>query len=179
MARIRPGSPWKWRSSASAAEWKVEARTPSTPSAPSRARSSPAALPVKVTATICCGGKAPLATCQAIRRVIVVVLPVPAPARISSGPPRCVTAVRCSALSSSSQAETAAASNICSATLGRCPDGVQASLQPRGPELLLAARPLCQPREQLLQLVPEQHAHQQQRSECDQRHHHRLTRLRG
>ena len=80
--RIRPGSPSKWRSSASAAEWKVEARTPSAPSARSRARSSPAALSVNVTATICSGGKAPLATCHAIRRVIVVVFPVPAPARM-------------------------------------------------------------------------------------------------
>ena len=95
-ARIRPGSPWKCRSSASAAEWNVEARTPSTPSARRRVRSPPAALSVNVTATICCGGKAPLATCHAIRRVIVVVFPVPAPARMHSGPRVVSAAARCS-----------------------------------------------------------------------------------
>ncbi len=70
----------------SAAEWNVRASTPSTPSAASRARSSPAALSVKVTARICDGSNAPLRTWHAMRCVIVVVLPVPAPARIATGP---------------------------------------------------------------------------------------------
>src|SRR5437763_798290 len=61
LAMIRPGGAPKRCSSASAVEWKVEARTPSTPSAASRARSSPAALSVKVTATSSDGGNARLA----------------------------------------------------------------------------------------------------------------------
>ena len=96
-----PGSPSKRRSSASAAEWNVEARTPSTPSAASRARNSPAALSVKVTATIDDGSMqwCRLVTCQAMRRVIVVVLPVPAPARMQTGPRVASAAARCSAFS--------------------------------------------------------------------------------
>ena len=70
----------------SAAEWNVRASTPSTPSAASRVRSSPAALSVNVTARICDGSNAPPRTWHAIRCVIVVVLPVPAPARIATGP---------------------------------------------------------------------------------------------
>ena len=66
---------------------------------PSRDRSSPAALSVNVTATSSAAGNAPLATCQAIRRVIVVVLPVPAPARMQTGPRVASTAARCSAFS--------------------------------------------------------------------------------
>ena len=66
----------------SAAEWNVRASTPSTPSASSRRFSSLAALSVKVTARIRDGSNAPLRTWQAIRCVIVVVLPVPAPARM-------------------------------------------------------------------------------------------------
>ncbi len=42
-----------------------------------------------------------LPSSQATRAHSVVVLPVPAPARINSGPPACVAAARCSALSSS------------------------------------------------------------------------------
>ena len=99
VARMRPGSPPKRRSSASAAEWKVDARTPSTPSAASRPRSSPAALSVNVTATISAAGKAPLATCHAMRRVIVVVLPVPAPASTQTGPRVTRTAACCSGFS--------------------------------------------------------------------------------
>ena len=45
----------------------------------------------------------PSLTSHATRAHSVVVLPVPAPARISSGPPACVAAARCSSLSSSSQ----------------------------------------------------------------------------
>ena len=112
VERIRPGSPAKRRSSASAAEWNVDARTPSTPSAASRARSSPAALSVNVTATTSAGANAPLATCQAIRRVIVVVLPVPAPARMQTGPCVASTAARCSSFSPA---------KICSASTDRPP----------------------------------------------------------
>ena len=64
----------------SAAEWNVRASTPSTPSAWRRRASSPAALSVNVTARICDGSNAPLRTWHAMRCVIVVVLPVPAPA---------------------------------------------------------------------------------------------------
>ncbi len=63
------------------------------------ARSSPAALSVNVTATSSGAANAPLATCQAIRRVIVVVLPVPAPARMQTGPRVASTAARCSGFS--------------------------------------------------------------------------------
>src|SRR5690349_25151057 len=41
--------------------------------------------------------KAPEATCQAMRWVMVVVLPVPAPARIATGPVAASAARRCSA----------------------------------------------------------------------------------
>jgi hypothetical protein len=46
----------------------------------------PPALSVKVTARICDGSNAPLRTWHAMRCVIVLVLPVPAPARIATGP---------------------------------------------------------------------------------------------
>ena len=65
----------------------------------SRARISPAALSVNVTARICDGAKAPVATWFAIRRVIVVVFPDPAPARMQTGPRTASTARRCSAFS--------------------------------------------------------------------------------
>src|SRR5438105_4556123 len=85
--RMRPSrSGAKWRSCLSAAEWKVPARTRVTPRAARRARNSPPALSVNVTAMICAGSNAPDATCCAMRRVIVVVLPVPAPARMQTGP---------------------------------------------------------------------------------------------
>ena len=56
------------------------------PSASSRERSSPAALSVNVTARISSARNAPLVTWCAIRCVIVVVLPEPAPARMHTGP---------------------------------------------------------------------------------------------
>src|SRR5207302_2620233 len=56
----------------------------------------PAALSVKVTARIWSGSNAPAATWFAIRRVIVVVLPEPAPARMQTGPRTRSTAPRCS-----------------------------------------------------------------------------------
>src|SRR5947209_15616654 len=92
----------KWRSCRSAAEWNVPARTRVTPSAARRARSSPPALSVNVTAMICAGSNTPVATCCAIRRVIVVVFPVPAPARMQTGPRTASAARRCSGFSPSS-----------------------------------------------------------------------------
>src|ERR1035437_1752447 len=59
---------------------------------------SRAALLVKVTARILAGGT-PLAMRWAMRNVMTRVLPVPAPARISSGPLRVSTAWRCWGLS--------------------------------------------------------------------------------
>src|SRR4051812_42697025 len=95
--RIAPSrSGAKWRSWRRAAEWKVEARTPAAPSAASRERSSPAALSVNVTAKIAFAGNAPDATCCAMRRVIVVVFPEPAPARMATGPRTASAARRCS-----------------------------------------------------------------------------------
>src|SRR5918995_2308162 len=97
-ARMRCGGvDAKKRSCPSAAEWNVLARRPSTPRAPSRARISPAALSVNVTARISPAAKAPDATWLAIRRVIVVVFPDPAPARMQTGPRTALTARRCSA----------------------------------------------------------------------------------
>ena len=65
--------------------------------APRAATSSPpAALSVKVTARIWRGANAPVATWCAIRRVIVVVLPEPAPARMQTGPRTASAARRCS-----------------------------------------------------------------------------------
>jgi hypothetical protein len=61
--RMRPTSAGaKWRSCRSAAEWKVPERTRVTPSDARRARSSPPALSVNVTAMIWVGSKAPEAT---------------------------------------------------------------------------------------------------------------------
>src|SRR5438105_12252041 len=91
----------KCRSCLSAAEWKVDARTPAAPSAASRSFSSPAALSLNVTAMICAGANAAPATCCAIRRVIVVVFPVPAPARMHTGPRTASAARRCSGFSPS------------------------------------------------------------------------------
>src|SRR5512146_198446 len=86
----------KWRSWRSAAAWNVVARIPAAPSAARRVRSSPAALSVNVTAVIALAGNTPDATCCAMRRVIVVVLPEPAPARMQTGPRTASTARRCS-----------------------------------------------------------------------------------
>ena len=101
VERMRPGIASKRRSSASAAEWNVEARTPSTPSAASRPRAQLAGGLVRERHRddLVGGANAPLATCQAIRRVIVVVLPVPAPARMQTGPRVASAAARCSAFS--------------------------------------------------------------------------------
>jgi len=58
-------------------------------------------LSVNVTARIWPAPKAPTATWFAIRRVIVVVFPEPAPARMQTGPRTVSTARRCSGFSPS------------------------------------------------------------------------------
>src|SRR5690242_11344893 len=87
-------------------------------------------------------GATPSLTSQATREHSVVVLPVPAPARISSGPPGWVAAARCSGLSWSSHgivpiavAGAAVGANTCSATLGVASDGLQAPCRRRGVSL--------------------------------------------
>src|SRR5262249_13198805 len=84
------------RSCRNAAEWNVDARTPATPRRASRAFSSPAALSVNVTAMIWAGANVPVAACCAMRCVVVVVLPGPAPARVQTGPRTASAACRCS-----------------------------------------------------------------------------------
>ena len=77
------------------AEWKVEthiARPRGPTSSATRRRISSAALLVKVMARICQGAASPVAMRWAMRRVSTRVLPEPAPATISSGPPRWTTA---------------------------------------------------------------------------------------
>ena len=74
---IRSGGVPSRCSCRSAAEWKVRAVTPPTPSRSSRSLISVAALSVKVTARISCGSNSPIATWFAMRRVIVVVFPEP------------------------------------------------------------------------------------------------------
>ena len=91
----------KWRSWRSAAAWNVPARTRPAPRAARRVFSSPAALSVKVTAISSVAAKAPVATWLASRRVIVVVLPDPAPARMHTGPRTASAARRCSGFSPS------------------------------------------------------------------------------
>ncbi len=63
-----------------------------------RSAISPAALLVKVMARMLPGRTPSSSMSQAMRRVITVVLPEPAPARISSGPSTWVTASRWGAL---------------------------------------------------------------------------------
>ena len=74
----------------------MRACTPGTPSTASRARISAAARAVKVTASTCRAEISPVSTRWAIREVIARVLPVPAPARMQTGPAGAVTADRCS-----------------------------------------------------------------------------------
>ena len=89
------------------AEWNVETHILSavgpTRSA-TRLRISSAALLVNVMARIPHGGASPVAMRWAMRRVSTLVLPDPAPAMISSGPPRCSTAARWGMVRSSSSA---------------------------------------------------------------------------
>ena len=63
-----------------------------------RSRISLAALLVKVTARTAEGGTRRCVMMCAMRCVMTRVLPLPAPARISSGPSVCVTASRCCAI---------------------------------------------------------------------------------
>ena len=71
-----------------------------------RARISPAALLVKVTARMPCGDTPSTCTSQATRWVSTRVLPLPAPASTSVGASGAVTACRCASFSGSSRWET-------------------------------------------------------------------------
>ena len=64
----------------------VRAATAGTPSERSRARISPAAFAVKVSANTFAGSIVPIAAAYAMRCVIARVLPVPAPAITQTGP---------------------------------------------------------------------------------------------
>ena len=91
------------------AEWKVDthirsARVPT--SSTTRRRISSAALLVKVMARISHGAASPVASRWAMRRVSTRVLPEPAPATTSSGPPRCSTAARWGGFRSSTSRST-------------------------------------------------------------------------
>ena len=86
-------------------EWNVATHIRSAcgpTSAETRSRISAAALLVNVMARICPGCAPPSASRYAIRRVSTLVLPEPAPATMSSGPPRWTTASACCGLSPSS-----------------------------------------------------------------------------
>src|SRR5579875_2058720 len=90
-------------------EWNVEthmirARPPT--SAATRSFISPAALFVKVIARIWYGVTSRSASRYAMRWVSTRVLPDPAPATMSSGPPWCTTAARCCGLSPASRPAT-------------------------------------------------------------------------
>src|ERR1019366_7008952 len=107
--RVKPGrmrasgSP-SLRSIRTQKEWKVEmfggeSRFASSSSDETRSRISPAALLVKVTARTADGGTRRAVMIYATRWVMTRVLPLPAPARIRSGPSVCITASRCCAFS--------------------------------------------------------------------------------
>ena len=96
-------SAWR-RSTRTPMAWKVPSHIPS--AAPpirlaTRSSISRAALLVKVTARICDGRARPVIKRLAIRVVSTRVLPVPAPASTSNGPPWWITASRCSSFSPS------------------------------------------------------------------------------
>src|SRR5438270_13728016 len=98
------------------AEWNVDthiafARGPT--NAETRSFISPAALLVNVMARIAPGDAARSAISQAIRWVSTRVLPEPAPATMSSGPPWCRTATRCCGLSPSRSVSGSTASLGC------------------------------------------------------------------
>ena len=83
--------------------WKVPIHMPDVlpPSSTSmRPRISRAALLVNVTAQISCGRTSRVASTYAIRWVSTRVLPLPAPAKMSSGPSGAVTASRWASLRS-------------------------------------------------------------------------------
>ena len=102
---LRPtSSAWR-RRMRTESEWKVPSQgmpsmTPPT-RWPTRAFISRAALLVKVTARISLGQARPVLSRWAMRAVSAVVLPVPAPARTSTGPSSASTAARCAGLRSS------------------------------------------------------------------------------
>ena len=83
-------------------EWKVPIQgIPSTvapSSIPTRSFIARAALLVKVTARISFGRARPVVSRCAMRAVSALVLPVPAPASISTGPSSASTAARCAGL---------------------------------------------------------------------------------
>src|ERR1700730_17717068 len=105
-SRGRPAFAASRRSRRAHSEWNVDSQgcaggTPARKSkSETRFRISSAALFVKVTARIASAGE-PLAMRLAIRNVMARVLPVPAPARISTGPSVVSAACRCSGFSSS------------------------------------------------------------------------------
>jgi len=89
-------SAWRRRIRA-AIEWKVPSHSPSAAwpmSFSSRRRISAAALLVKVTATICDGQARRVARMWLSRAISTLVLPVPAPARTSTGPSTASAAMR-------------------------------------------------------------------------------------
>ncbi len=95
-----------WRMILCAMAWNVPPQirscAPSRPdleAASARASMSPAARRVKVSSRIRLAGTPWQERSQAARATSVRVLPVPAPARTSSGPPWCVTARRCCSFS--------------------------------------------------------------------------------
>src|SRR5260370_20597627 len=107
--RGRPAAAASRRRRRAQSEWNVESHgcaggTPARNSrSETRLRISSAALLVNVTAKMASAGT-PLAIRLAMRNVIARVLPVPAPARISTGPSMVSTASRCSGFSSSRRA---------------------------------------------------------------------------
>ena len=107
--RVKPGrtrasgSPSR-RSRRTQNEWNVESvgvesRRASASNAATRSRISAAALLVNVTARMADGGTRRSVTICAMRWVMTRVFPLPAPARISSGPSVWLTASRCCGLS--------------------------------------------------------------------------------
>ena len=102
---LRPASNACSRRSRSPKAWNVPicaSLCPYGTSRSTRSTISSAARSVKVRARISDGFARFSAISQAILRVMTVVLPVPAPATISSGPSPCVTALRWRAVRSAS-----------------------------------------------------------------------------
>src|SRR6478672_5233736 len=113
----RPASCQCRRSRRCARPWKVPIHSPRLPgcepprcnNASARARISPAALLVKVTAKIPCAGTPKTSLSQAMRWVSTRVLPEPAPASTRWWPGGAVTASRWAGFSASSRYETSIA----------------------------------------------------------------------
>src|SRR5262249_188160 len=96
---------------------------------PRRARISAGGRGVNGTASTCCGWISPRWTRWAIRWVIARVLPVPAPARMHTGPVGAVTAARCSGSSSWSRPPRAAVAESVTAGIMSGPYDVLLSAQ--------------------------------------------------